>query len=98
MIEKEDSMGKRLKKFVYKLFFDKKSGKIEGINTQKLCEDRCKQCALFQREGGNFQATPQAPNVTALVVADLDRQLPEYKDKPEHIVECEAEMQIFEKE
>ena len=81
-------MSKTLKKFVYKIYFDKNTGMPIAWNTKAVCSN----CPLFKKEGGNFIGYP--PNMSGLYVVDLDQKLQPLIPHPPHIIEAEAEVLI----
>jgi len=77
---------KKLKKFVYRMYFDKRTGNIIGINTQQFK----KKCA--------YKEQCPVPDIQAFVLSDLDRKLPPLLGQvPKSVIEVEAHLEVFEK-
>jgi len=82
---------KLLKKFWYKLYFNKKAGKVMAIGTKMMCE----KCPIRNKVNAPMEATP--PHIEGLIVCDLDQALPSFKGKkPSEVVEAHAEVLIYE--
>ena len=83
---------KKLKKFVFKLYFDIKTGAPIGYNSRTGCLN----CNVRKRAGLDVEMCP--PPIQQLVIADLDKELPPLIGKPKHVIEAHAEVFIYEPE